>query len=208
MRKGQDENGISEEDTAQSKAKRRGRSCNPFKLRRDEKDADEKCEVPLVDFEPPEGAKNTNPRPSFGYEETSEAATPISPHALKLFEAIREDEMDLVEEELASLTDKHTIDKLGGHGFALIHVAARYNFGRIVNSLLDHGADINVGTREYQWTPLHLAARCVFNLNGSTTSKVYLLAKINFRTDPSQHSKFDSITKGNITCRRSRTGWI
>ena len=160
MRKGQSENGISEEDTAQSKAKRRGTKCNPFKrVRGDEKNADEKCEVPLVDFEPPEGAKSTNPRPSFGYEESSEVATPISPHALKLFEAIREDEMDLVEEELASLTDKRAIDKRGGHGFALIHVAARYNFGRIVNSLLDHGADINVGTSEYQWTPLHLAAR-------------------------------------------------
>jgi len=160
MRRGRKENRISEEDTAQSKSKRRGASCNPFKLRRDEKDADGQCDVPLVEV------KLAKPRTSFVFEdralESSEVATPISPHALKLFEAIREDELDLVEEELATLTDKRLIDKISGrHGFALIHVAARYNFGRIVNTLLDHGADINLRACEYLWTPLHLAARCV-----------------------------------------------
>ena len=150
---------------AQSKSKRRGASCNPFKLRRDEKDADGQCDLPLVEVKP-EAARDTRPRTSFVFEdralESSEVATPISPHALKLFEAIREDELDLVEDELATLTDKRLIDKISGrHGFALIHVAARYNFGRIVNTLLDHGADINIRTSEDLWTPLHLAARCV-----------------------------------------------
>lgn len=141
------------------KKNRRTTGCNPFRNRRN--DVDGKCDVPLVGIEP-KSAKVTKARPSFGYnEETSEVAAPISPHALQLFEAIREDEMDLVEAELASLTDKRQIDKLGAHGFALIHVAARYNFGRIVNSLLDHGASVNVGTRDYNWTPLHLAARWV-----------------------------------------------
>ena len=145
---------------AQSKPKQRGVGCSPFK-RRDEKYSTEKYELPLVGFNP-EAAKQ---RRSFVYEdpalESSEVVTPISPHALKLFEAIREDEMELVEAELSTLTDKREIDKLGGHGFALIHVAARYNFSRIVTTLLDHGANINVGTSDYQWTPLHLAARCV-----------------------------------------------
>ena len=159
MKKGQHFNGISEEDLAQGKAKRHGTSCNPFKLTKDKKDADEMRLETKVEFEP-EIARDPKPRPSLGFEET-EVPAPLSPHALKLFQAIREDEMDLVEEELASLTDERKIDKLGGHGFAPIHVAARYNFGRIVNSLLDHGADINVGTSEYQWTPLHLAARWV-----------------------------------------------
>lgn len=148
-------NGTSEEDT--SKRNRRKIGCNPFKLRRE--DADGKCDIPLVGFEPqlPTASKT---RSSFGYgEETSEVAMPISPHALRLFEAIREDEMDLVEAELASLTNKHQIDKLGTQGFALIHVAARYNFSRIVGSLLDHRADVNIGTLDYNWTPLHLAAR-------------------------------------------------
>ena len=161
MEDGKQEHSISEEgDMAQSKPKQRGVGCNPFK-RRYEKDASEKCEVPLVGFEP----EPTKQRRSFVYEdpalESSEVVTPISPHALKLFEAIREDEMELVEAELSTLTDKREIDKLGGHGFALIHVAARYNFSRIVTTLLDHGANINVGTSDYRWTPLHLAARCV-----------------------------------------------
>ena len=81
--------------------------------------------------------------------------------------------MDLVEDELASLTDKSQIDKLGGHGFALIHVAARYNFARIVSTLLDHGADINSGTRENRWTPLHLAARCVETFKRASALKFY-----------------------------------
>ena len=144
---------------AQSKPKQRGVGCNPFK-RRDEKYSSGKYEIPLVGFEP-EAAKQ---RPSFVYHpalESSEVVTPISPHALKLFEAIREDEMELVEAELSTLTDKCDIDQLVGQGFALIHVAARYNFSRSVTKLLDRGANINVGTSGYRWTPLHLAARCV-----------------------------------------------
>ena len=150
-------NGAAEEDT--TKRNKRKINCNPFKLKRE--DPDGKYNVSLVDFEP-ESTKAAKARPSFSYgEESSEVTIPISPHALHLFEAIREDEMDLVEAELAALTDKRQIDKLGTHGLALIHVAARYNFGRIVSSLLDHGADVNIGTLNYNWTPLHLAARCV-----------------------------------------------
>ena len=160
MENGKQEHSISEEgDMAQSKPKQRGVGCNPFK-RRYEKDASEKCEVPLVGFQP----KAANRRHSIVYDsalESSEVVTPISPHALKLFEAIREDEMELVEAELSTLTDKCEIDKLVGQGFALIHVAARYNFSRSVANLLDRGANINVGTSDYRWTPLHLAARCV-----------------------------------------------
>ena len=174
MENGKQEHSISEEgDMAQSKPKQRGVGCNPFK-RRYEKDASEKCEVPLVGFEP----ETTKQRRSFVYEdpalESSEVVTPISPHALKLFEAIREDEMELVEAELSTLTDKCEIDKLVGQGFALIHVAARYNFSRSVTNLLDRGANINVGTSDYRWTPLRLAARCVerFKLLYSTLSIV------------------------------------
>ena len=161
MENGKQEHSISEEDdVAQSKPRQRGVGCNPFK-RKDEEDVSEKYEVPLVGFEP-EAAKQ---RPLVDYKEpaleSTEVVTPISPHASKLFEAIREDEMELVEAELSALTDKREIDKLGGHGFALIHVAARYNFSRIVTTLLDHGANINVGTGDYRWTPLHLAARFV-----------------------------------------------
>ena len=84
----------------------------------------------------------------------------MSAHALKLLEAIREDKLEFVEEELGSM-NKQDIDKTDRHGFALIHVAARYNLHRIVTTLLEHGADVNIGTSEYRWTPLHLAARYV-----------------------------------------------
>lgn len=178
-----------------SKPKRRGASCNPFK-RRDEKDADGKCDVPLVDFEPK--LENSKPRTSFVYDdralESSEVVTPASPHALKLFEAIREDEMELVEEELATLTDKREIDKLGGHGFALIHVAARYNFSRIVSTLLDHGAHINIGTCEHRWTPLHLAAR----FNGLSTVVDVLLPR---GADPSLRGR-NGYTPLHLAARR------
>ena len=110
MEKGKQEHSISEEgDIAQSKPKQRGVSCNPFK-RRDEKDTSEKCEVPSVGFEP----NAANQRPSFVYDpalESSEVVTPISPRALKLFEAIREDEMELVEAQPSTLIDKCEIDK-------------------------------------------------------------------------------------------------
>lgn len=144
---------------AQRKPKGRETSCNPFsRFKKDERDSEEKCGVPLVDFDP-----ETRPPATYVYEdrESSDIVTPVSPHTLKLFEAIREEEMELVEEELDNLVDGQEIDRTDRHGFALIHVAARYNFSRIVNILLDHGANINMGTVEYQWTPLHLATRWV-----------------------------------------------
>ena len=160
MEDGKQEHSISEEgDMAQSKPRQRGVGCDPFK-RRDEKYSSEKYEIPLVGFAP----EAANQRQSFVYDsalESSEVVTPISPHAFKLFEAIQKDEMELVEAELSTLTDKCEIDKLVGQGFALIHVAARYNFNRSVTKLLARGANINVGTSDYRWTPLHLAARCV-----------------------------------------------
>ena len=109
-----------------------------------------------VDFE-----SDTKPPPTFVFsQEKSETITPVSTHTLKLLEAIREDKLEFVEEELG-IMNKQDIDKTDRHGFALIHVAARYNLHRIVTSLLEHGADVNIGTSEYRWTPLHLAARCV-----------------------------------------------
>ena len=147
--------------TAQRKPKELGTSWSPFRLRKDKKDAEERCELPqlspTIDFEP-----KKKPSTTIIYsEETSDIATPVSPDTLRLLEAIREDELEIVEDELASLTDRHAINRTDRHGFALIHVAARYNLRRIVNTLLEHGADVNIGTSECLWTPLHLAARCV-----------------------------------------------
>ena len=174
----------SDENMAQRKTKRPNTSCNPFKLSRDEKNHEEKHGVPLVEFEP-----EIRETATYVYDdrETSEMATPVSPHTLKLFEAIREDEMELVEQELDNLTDTQEIDRTGQHGMALIHVAARYNLSRIVKILLEHGADINLGTKEYQLTPLHFAARYVISVILSVES----LPVISYR--PNLHI----ITKSN-----------
>ena len=157
---------MSEENRAQRKPRGRDSSLNPFRFKKDQKEAGElQSLTPRVDFKP-----ETKPgSPTFVYtsQETSDITTPLSAHTLKLLEAVREDKLEFVEEELGHL-NKQEIDKTDRHGFTLIHVAARYNLHRIVNALLKHGADVNIGTSEYRWTPLHLAARCV------ETCKVYV----------------------------------
>ena len=148
---------MSGEKTTQWKSTGRDRSWNPLRFNKNQKETAE-CELQAlrVDFEP-----DTKPPPTFVYsQETSEITTPVSAHTLKLLEAIREDKLEFVEGELSSM-NKQEIDKTDRHGFALIHVAARYNLHRIVTTLLEHGAAVNIGTSEYRWTPLHLAARYV-----------------------------------------------
>ena len=148
---------MSGEKTAQRKPKGRDSSWNPLGLKKNPKEAGE-CELQAlrVDFEP-----DTKSAPTFVYsQETSEIATPVSAQTLRLLEAIREDKLQFVEEELSNMNEQE-ISKADRHGFALIHVAARYNLHRIVNSLLEHGADVNIATSKYRWTPLHLAARYV-----------------------------------------------
>ena len=151
---------MSEEKTTQLKPKGRHSSWNPLGFTKAQKETGE-CELQAlrVDFEP----DNKSP-PTFVYsQEMSEITTPVSAHTLKLLEAIREDKLEFVEEELSNM-NKQEIDKTDRYGFALIHVAARYNLHRIVNSLLEHEADVNIGTSEHRWTPLHLAARYVICL--------------------------------------------
>jgi len=139
---------MSDEKRTHPKPKGGNSSCFPLKFKRNPKEADE-CEP---DRKPP---------PTFVYfEETSEITTPVSAHTLKLLEAVREENLEFIEEELCNMK-MHEISKTDRHGFALIHVAARYNLHRIVNSLIEHGADVNIGTSEHRWTPLHLAARYV-----------------------------------------------
>ena len=148
---------MSDKKTTQRKPKGGDSSWNLLRVKKNQKEIGE-CELQAlrVDFEP-----ETKPPPTFVYsQETSEITTPVSAHTLKLLEAIREDNLEFVEEELSTM-NKQDFDKTDRHGFALIHVAARYNLHRIVSSLFKHGADVNIGTSEYRWTALHLAARCV-----------------------------------------------
>ena len=148
---------MSDENGTQGKPTGRDTSWNPLRFRKNQKEtAEYELQALRVDFEPKE-----KPPPTFVYsQETSEITTPVSAHTLKLLEAIREDKLEFVEDELSSM-NKQEIDTTDRHGFALIHVAARYNLHRIVTTLLQHGAGVNIGTSEYRWTPLHLAARYV-----------------------------------------------
>ena len=149
---------MSDEEQTQGKPQIHDSSWNPLRFKKNQRVTAE-CELQAlrVDFEP----ADREPPLTFVYcQETSEITAPVSTHTLKLLEAIREDKLDFVQEELGSM-NKEEIDKTDRHGFALIHAAARYNLHRIVTTLLEHGADVNIGTSEYRWTPLHLAARYV-----------------------------------------------
>lgn len=92
--------------------------------------------------------------------EMSELGRPIISRATGLFEAVRDGIVDLVNEQLGKLKKiSKDIDKLDQTGLALLHQAARYERANVAKSLLDHGARIDVRSREDNLTPLHIAAR-------------------------------------------------
>ena len=91
--------------------------------------------------------------------EMSELEKPLISLSTGLFEAVRDGEVDLVKEQLAKRENKKEIDKLDLSGLSLLHQAARYNQTGAAGALLDHGARIDVRTRDDDLTPLHIAAR-------------------------------------------------
>lgn len=94
--------------------------------------------------------------------EMSELGKPVISRATGLFESVRDGIVDLVKEQLVRRENKKEIDKLDqSSGLALLHQAARYNRTGVAGALLDHGAQIDVRTREDNLTPLHIAARLV-----------------------------------------------
>lgn len=103
--------------------------------------------------------------------EMSELGKPIISRATALFEAVRDGVVDLVNEQLGKKKNSKAIDKLDQSGLALLHQAARYDRTDVARSLLDHGARIDVRSREDNLTPLHIAARYV---NLSRNFVVYL----------------------------------
>lgn len=94
--------------------------------------------------------------------EMSELGKPIISRATGLFEAVRDGIVDLVNEQLGKKENSKAIDKLDQSGLALLHQAARYDRADVARSLLDHGARIDVRSREDNLTPLHIAARLVY----------------------------------------------
>lgn len=91
--------------------------------------------------------------------EMSELGKPIISRATGLFEAVRDGVVDLVNQQLMKKQHIEGINKLDQSGLALLHQAARYNRVNVAGTLLDHGARIDVRSREDNLTPLHIAAR-------------------------------------------------
>lgn len=76
-----------------------------------------------------------------------------------LFEAVRDGIVDLVNDRLNKKQSAKEINKLDQSGLSLLHQAARYNRWKVAETLLDHGACIDVRTKEEKLTPLQIAAR-------------------------------------------------
>lgn len=92
--------------------------------------------------------------------EMSELQKPIfRTRETNLFEAVRDGIVDVVKERLLKRQHTKHIDKLDQSGLAMLHQAARYNRISVAQTLLDHGARIDVRTREENLTPLQVAAR-------------------------------------------------
>ena len=93
------------------------------------------------------------------YGMASELASPTAFCSRKLFDAVREDELDMVIDELHKLKDKNEINTPGKRGTTLLHLAARYNLASIAAVLLEYGASIDFPSSIGGWTALHIASR-------------------------------------------------
>ena len=92
--------------------------------------------------------------------EMSELQKPIFlSRETNLLEAVRDGIADVVKERLLKRQHTKQIDKLDQSGLAMLHQAARYNRVRVAQTLLDHGAQVDVRTRDENLTPLQIAAR-------------------------------------------------
>ena len=80
-----------------------------------------------------------------------------------LHAAVREGSLGELKKELGFLEAKSELDWLDGSGFGVLHEAARFNHSGVVKALLDHGAHIDVQSKEDRITPLHIAARLVYS---------------------------------------------
>lgn len=55
--------------------------------------------------------------------------------------------------------DKSLVYECDEEGFYPIHIAAKYNRAQVVSILLEYGAECNMVSSEYGFSPLHMASR-------------------------------------------------
>jgi ankyrin repeat protein len=79
-----------------------------------------------------------------------------APAQAQLLDALYDGDSDAVWALIASGAD---VNEARGDGMSALHVAAEAGDARVVEELLSHGAEVDVGTRIGSYTPLHLAAR-------------------------------------------------
>jgi len=74
-------------------------------------------------------------------------------------DAVREGTYDLLEQAISKAKKNRSLDDLDDIGLSNLHHAVRYNRVEAVASLLKHGAQVNILTREEGNTPLHISSR-------------------------------------------------
>ncbi|XP_031549445.1 serine/threonine-protein phosphatase 6 regulatory ankyrin repeat subunit B-like isoform X2 [Actinia tenebrosa] len=88
-------------------------------------------------------------------ELTSHYRTAIS----DVHEAVREGTLDVVDQVIARAKKAKNLNDLDDTGLSGLHHAVRYNRCEAVAKLLDHGAQVNIRSRDESNTPLHISSR-------------------------------------------------
>ena len=90
-------------------------------------------------------------------------ATRISQQCLKSIadvnDAVKDGKFDMIEAAISNAEKSRSLDDLDDIGLSNLHHAVRYNRVEAVASLLKHGAQVNILTRDEENTPLHISSR-------------------------------------------------
>lgn len=74
-------------------------------------------------------------------------------------EAVREGNLDVVDQAIVRAKRAKNLNDLDDMGLSGLHHAVRYNRYEAVAKLLDHGAQVNIRSRDESNTPLHISSR-------------------------------------------------
>jgi len=74
-------------------------------------------------------------------------------------DAVKDGKFDTIEAAISNAEKSRSLDDLDESGLSNLHHAVRYNRVEAVASLLKHGAQVNILSREEGNTPLHITSR-------------------------------------------------